>query len=124
MRKMLLNLTVALTTFISTATAIAQESAAPAQGQPPGWANFVPFMVILVVFYFFIIRPQSKRQKEMRTFSDALKVGDQVITNSGILGRIAGINDAIVNLEIANNVQIKLLKSQIMSNQSALTKNN
>lgn len=102
----------------STAAAAAAPAGAPAA--PPVWANFVPFIVILVVFYFFLIRPQSKRQSELKKFVDSLKVGDQVITQSGILGRVAGLNDHIVNLEIANNVQIKILKSQILSAQAAL----
>lgn len=119
MNKLIMLMVIGLST-----SAFAQDAAsaaAPAQAAPPTWANFVPFLVILVVFYFFIIRPQAKRQKEMQNFVSSLKVGDQVITQSGILGRIAGLNDNIVNLEVANGVQIKILKGQILSNQSALT---
>lgn len=99
----------------------AQEAAAPtAAPAPPVWANFLPFVVILVVFYFFLIRPQSKRQAEQKKFIDGIKVGDQVITQSGILGRVAGLSEGIVNLEIATGVQMKIMKSQILSTQAAL----
>lgn len=97
----------------------AQQAPAGA-AQPPGWMQFVPFLVIIVVFYFFLIRPQAKKQKETQSFLSALKVGDQVITNSGILGRVAEIQDAVFVLEIANGVKIKILKSQIMSSQDVL----
>lgn len=96
------------------------EAAAPAAQQAPGWMQFVPFAVIIGVFYFFLIRPQAKKQRETQSFLSALKVGDQVITQAGILGRIAGMNEQVVTLEIANNVQIKVLRSLVMMSQAAL----
>lgn len=104
----------------------AQVAAQAAQGattgaqQAPGWMQFVPFAVIIGVFYFFLIRPQAKKQRESQNFLAALKVGDQVVTQSGILGRIAGMNEQVVTLEIANNVQIKVLRSLVMMSQAAL----
>lgn len=99
--------------------------AVPAPGTPeaisspaPGWMQFVPIAVIMFVFYFFLIRPQAKKQKEHQGFLSTLKPGDQVITQSGILGRIAQVQDPVVNLEVANNVQIKVLKSQILGLQT------
>lgn len=109
--------------FLFMQNAVAQTEAAATQAvaaQPPGWMQFVPFAVILVVFYFFIIRPQAKKQKETQAFLTALKPGDQIITNSGILARVAELQDAIVVLEIANGVKIKVLRSQIMSSQDVL----
>jgi preprotein translocase subunit YajC len=94
--------------------------AAPAAQQAPGWMQFVPFAVIIGVFYFFLIRPQAKKQRETQSFLSALKVGDQVITQSGILGRIAGMNEQVVTLEVANNVQIKVLRSLVMMSQASL----
>ena len=82
--------------------------------------QFVPIAVIMFVFYFFLIRPQAKKQKEQVNFLTTLKAGDQIITQSGILGKISGINEHIVNLEIANNVQIKILKSQVLAMQNTL----
>lgn len=108
-------------TFFTTAFAQTADVAATAtQAAPPSWMQFVPFAVIIVVFYFFLIRPQAKKQKETQGFLIALKTGDNVITNSGILGRITGMNDALVTLEIANGVQIKILRAQVMSSQEVL----
>ena len=95
------------------------DAAAPAQGAPQ-WMQFVPFAVIIGVFYFFLIRPQAKKQRETHTFLTALKVGDQVVTQSGILGRITAMTDQIVNLEIANQVQIRVMRSMVMASQASI----
>ena len=102
--------------------AFAQEIATPVAVQPPqaAWMQFVPFVVIIGVFYFFLIRPQAKKQKETQSFLSALKVGDQVITQSGILGRITALTDQLSTLEIANAVQIKVMRSQIAMSQESL----
>ena len=105
-----------LTTFAQTAD-VAAPGTAPT---PPAWMQFVPFVIIIGVFYFFLIRPQAKKQKETQSFLTALKVGDQVITQSGILGRITAMTDVITTLEVANNVQIKVLRAQILTSQSVL----
>lgn len=112
---------------IGSSMALAQ-TVAPAPGTPealnqtaPGWMQFVPIAVIMFVFYFFLIRPQAKKQKEQQNFLSTLKVGDQVITQSGIFGRIAGINEPVMNLEVANNVQIKILKNQVLALQNPTT---
>lgn len=103
--------------------ASAQEVAAVATATPqapPAWMQFVPFAIIIAVFYFFLIRPQAKKQKETQEFLSALKVGDPVITQSGILGRITGMNEQVVTLEVASEVLIKVLRSQVMMSQSTL----
>lgn len=102
--------------------ALAQEAAAPVAqaAQPPGWTQFIPFIIIIAVFYFFLIRPQAKKQRETQSFLSTLKVGDQVVTQSGLLGRITGLADQVVNLEIANNVQVKVLRTTVAMSQSAL----
>jgi preprotein translocase subunit YajC len=106
--------------------ALAQEAATTAAAttaaQPPAWMQFVPMLAIVVVFYFFLIRPQAKKQKEQMNFHASLKVGDQVVTQAGLLGKITGLNENIANLEISNGVVIKLLRSQITMLQSALQK--
>ncbi len=104
-----------------TTVVLAQTAPTPgAQETAPAWMQFVPIAVIMFVFYFFLIRPQAKKQKEQLNFLATLKAGDQIITQSGILGKISGINEHIVNLEIANNVQIKILKSQVLAMQNTL----
>ncbi|MBC7742237.1 MAG: preprotein translocase subunit YajC [Bdellovibrionaceae bacterium] len=82
--------------------------------------QFVPFAVIIGVFYFFLIRPQAKKQKEVQSFLSALKVGDQVVTQSGILGRVTALTDQIATLEVANNTQIKFLRAQVLMPQTTL----
>ena len=108
----------------SSVMAFAQDVAVPAAANAPEaaptWTQFVPFAVILGVMYFVIIRPQGKKQKETQDFLSSLKIGDQIVTQAGILGRITSLSDLIATLEIANQVQIKVLRSQIMMSQTAL----
>lgn len=107
--------------FAQTADSAANVAAAATAAPPaPAWMQFVPFVIIIGVFYFFLIRPQAKKQKETQTFLESLKVGDQVITASGILGRIAAMTDQIVTLEVAHAVQIKVLRAQVLMSQALL----
>lgn len=89
--------------------------------QPSAFEMFVPFIFIFVIFYFLIIRPQGKRQKDHQKFLSEIKRGDEIITSSGILGRVEGITDQFVTLEIADGVKIKMLRSQIATSQKAAT---
>ena len=88
--------------------------------QPSTFEMFLPFVFIFVIFYFLIIRPQSKRQKEHAKFLTELKRGDEVVTASGILGRIEGITDQFVTVEIADGVKVKMLRNQVTASQKAL----
>ena len=88
----------------------AQETAV--QG-PSAFEQFLPFIAIIAIFYFFMIRPQAKRHKEHQGFLEAMKRGDEVITNSGIYGTVEGITDRFVTLEVADDVRIRILKNQI-----------
>ena len=108
-----------LTSFQALADVPAAAAAAAPQ-QAPAWMQFVPFVIILGVMYFVVIRPQAKRQKDTQNFLGSLKVGDQIVTQAGILGRITSLSETIANVEIANQVQIKILRSQILMNQAAL----
>jgi preprotein translocase subunit YajC len=89
-------------------------------GQPSIVEMFAPFLVIIVIFYFFGIRPQSKKLKEHDSFLTQLKRGDQVYTASGILGTVDGMTDLFVSLEIDSGTKIKILKKQIAGLQAAL----
>ncbi len=95
--------------------------------QPAAQPNFMemmlPFVVIFAVFYFLIIRPQGKKQKEHQGFLTQLKRGDEVVTSSGILGTIDGLTDLYVTLEIATNVKIKVLRAQIAASAKNLNSN-
>jgi preprotein translocase subunit YajC len=100
-------------------TSASGQAAAPAtgtQGAPAPSSPFgtmLPLLVMFGVVYFLMIRPQQKRSKDQQKMISTLADGDEVVTSSGILGRIAGTADKVVTLEIANNVKIKVLKSQI-----------
>lgn len=93
--------------------------AAPAGGAAQGLASFVPLILIFVIFYFLLIRPQQKKAKEHQAFLNNLRKGEKVITNGGIHGRITGLTDNTVTLEIADNVRIKVNRSAIMAPASA-----
>lgn len=95
--------------------------AAGGGAQPSTMEMFLPFIFIFVIFYFLIIRPQAKRQKEHQKFTTELKRGDAVITTSGILGTIEGVTETFITLEIADGVRIKILRSQILSSQAKAT---
>lgn len=88
---------------------------------PSGFEMFLPFIFIFVIFYFLIIRPQARKQKDHQKFVTELKRGEAVVTTSGILGTIEGIAEAFVTLEIADGVRIKILRTQILSSQAKAT---
>ena len=84
-----------------------------AAAQPPGWINWLPIVGMVVIFWFLIIRPQMKRQKEHQQRIGALKKGDQVVTQGGIVGKVVKVDDTYAELEIAPNVRVKAVKSTI-----------
>lgn len=75
--------------------------------------QFAPLLMILVVFYFFMIRPQMKRQKEQTAFADSLEKGKEVVTASGMIAKINKIDGQVVTLEVANNTYIRVTKASI-----------
>lgn len=77
---------------------------------------------IFVVFYFFFIRPQMKKQKAVAKFRDALKKGDKVITNGGIYGKIAEMKDTTITLEVEDGSRMKVAKSAIIQDMTDLAK--
>ena len=79
------------------------------------WSSILLMVAIFAIFYFLMIRPQQKRQKEVRKFREALSVGDRVITSGGIYGKIKEIKDSTILLEIAENVRIKVDKSSVFA---------
>jgi len=95
--------------------AINTGSALPAAPQTPSspLGMALPFIVMLGVMYFLMIRPQQKRVKEHQGLMSTLKTGDEVVTSSGIIGTIAGMSEKVVTLEVSKNVQLKVLKSQV-----------
>lgn len=88
--------------------------ATPAQPQQPNFlVSMMPLIFIFVIFYFLLIRPQQKRQKEHEKLVAALKTGDDVITSAGIHGTIANVKDKTVIVKIADNVKIEFDRAAI-----------
>jgi len=95
---------------------------AMAPGGAPGGAQgggLMQTLVLLIpmflIFYLLIIRPQSKRAKDHKTFLDGLKRGDDVVTGGGILGKVVGISEQVVTLDVGQNMRIRVLRNQISS---------
>ena len=85
----------------------------PGGGGASSIMSFLPIILIFVVFYFLLIRPQQKKAKDHRTLLSNLKEGDQVMTSGGIYGRITGIRDDKVTLEISDKVRVKVNRGHI-----------
>lgn len=83
-------------------------------GQGGGIMAFLPLILLFVVFYFLLIRPQQKRAKQHKSFMENLKKGDTVVTSGGLYGKITGITDEAVTMEIAEKVRVKVLKSAVV----------
>lgn len=87
--------------------------AAGTAGAPPAWLQFLPLVAMGVIFWFLIIRPQMRRQKEHQAKLGSLKKGDQVLTGGGLVGKIVRIDDHYVDVELAQGVKVKAVKSTI-----------
>lgn len=84
-------------------------------GSGSGLASFIPLIFMFAIFYLLLIRPQQKKAKEHKAVLESLQKGDQVVTAGGIHGRITAVDDAVVTLEIATGVNIKINKGFIAS---------
>ena len=86
---------------------------APQPGSNP-WMSFLPLLLIIVVFWFFMIRPQMKRQKELTNFRNTLKKGDSILTTGGIYGTVFDIKEQYVIIEVDDKIKMKVDKAAIM----------
>ncbi|MCK4346642.1 MAG: preprotein translocase subunit YajC [Bacteroidales bacterium] len=82
--------------------------------------TFLPLILIILVFYFFMIRPQMKKQKDLRSFRESVKKGDKVITTGGIYGKITDIKENVIVVDVGDNVRLKIDKSAILKDASDL----
>jgi preprotein translocase subunit YajC len=98
--------------FISDAVADAGDVAAQA---PDALASLILPIGLVVLFYFFLIRPQSKRQKEQKKMVNDLQKGEEVLTSGGMLGKITNINDDFITLEIAKDISISMQKTAVQT---------
>lgn len=92
--------------------------AAPQQGAANNY-GWIMMVAIIAIFYFFMIRPQQKKQKELQKARNAMQVGDKVVTSGGIYGKIKEINDTTFVIEIADNVKIKIDKASVFAAPNA-----
>ena len=81
----------------------------------PGWTGLLPIVLMFVLLYFLMIRPQMKRAKEHKTMSEALQKGDEVITAGGVLGRISKVGDAYLSIEIAPGTEVQVQRSAVQT---------
>ena len=88
-------------------------AAGTAAAAPPGWLQFLPIVGMVVIFWFLIIRPQMRQQKAQREKIAAVKKGDQVITAGGLLGKVIKVDEQYAEIEIAQGVRVKAVKSTI-----------
>ncbi|HKM94400.1 MAG TPA: preprotein translocase subunit YajC [Prolixibacteraceae bacterium] len=93
----------------------------PAEGaQGNSLGMFLPLIAVLVIFWFFMIRPQAKKQKELRKFRDSLQKGDKVITNGGIYGKIVSVKENIVVLQVDENTKLTMDKGSLIKDPTDL----
>jgi preprotein translocase subunit YajC len=78
-----------------------------------GFSGFIPLILMFVIFYFLLIRPQQKKTKEHREMISNLKKGDRIVTSGGIHGRITGMDDTTLTVEIADKVRVKVARSNV-----------
>lgn len=106
------SLRIALSAALATVLFSTPALAAPAQ-EPSALMTFGPLVVLFVVFYFLLIRPQQKRQKEHKSMLEAIKRGDEVVTQGGIAGKVTDIDDSFVSVEIAAETVVKVQRHAV-----------
>ena len=90
-----------------------QDAYAQAEGAQGDWLGLLPLVLIFVVFYFLLIRPQNKRQKEHREMVAGLSVGDEIVTAGGVLGKVTELSEQFVHVQIADGVTIKVQRHTV-----------
>ncbi len=86
---------------------------AAAGGAAGGLISFVPILLIFAIMYFLMIRPQQKKQKEHKAMVLALRRGDQVVTSGGMIGKVVKVADSEIEVELAPNVKVRVIKSTV-----------
>ena len=84
------------------------------------WTSLLPLFLILVVFYFFFIRPQTKKTKEQRKFREALKKGDKVVTIGGVHGKILEVKETTIMIDVGNQMKLTVEKSAIVMDNTQI----
>lgn len=99
---------------MTTLALIYLQGAPAGQGSPNMLTGLLPLLLVFVVFYFFMIRPQMKKQKELTNYRNAIAKGDKIITTGGIYGKVLEVTDSVITIEIANDVRIRVDKNAIL----------
>jgi preprotein translocase subunit YajC len=100
--------------FISEAFAQAAPAPAAAESALGGITGMLPIVLMFVVLYFVMIRPQMKRQKEHKAMIDAVAKGDEVVVAGGLLGKVSKLGETFLHVEIANNVEVQVQRSAVV----------
>jgi preprotein translocase subunit YajC len=90
------------------------QPASASGGQSNALITFLPLLLVFVVFYFFMIRPQMKKQKEMTNYRSSLKKGDKVVTTGGIYGRVNEVKDNYVMIDVGGDIKLKVDKNALL----------
>ncbi|MBN4077070.1 preprotein translocase subunit YajC [Mariprofundus ferrooxydans] len=102
-----------LASMIAAMTIINPAFAADAGGSSSGFASLIPLILIMVIFYFLLIRPQQKKLKEHRNLVDEIKRGDKVLTAGGLFGKVIDVKDDVLKIEIADGVRVNVKRDTI-----------
>lgn len=102
-----------ISTALMTGTAFAQAGDAAAPKGPSLIETFAPFVFMIVVMYFLVMRPQTKKAREQAAMLESLKAGDEVVTTGGIIGKVRSVAETFVTVEVAQNTAIKVLKANV-----------
>lgn len=103
------------------------QAAAPAAGGGAAFAQFIPLILVFLIMYFLIMRPQQKKMKQHREMVEALKKGDSVVTQGGIIGKVVAVRDDEAEVEIAQGVRIRVVRAtiaQVVSRTAPAAANN
>lgn len=98
--------------MINIAYAMGQGGSSTGQGAG-GFASLIPIVLMFVIFYFLLIRPQQKKAKEHQKMISQLKKGDRIVTSGGLHGRITGVSDTTMTVEIADKVRVKIARGNV-----------
>ncbi|HOB83600.1 MAG TPA: preprotein translocase subunit YajC [Bacteroidales bacterium] len=98
---------------------MSQPAGATTGGQGNALITFLPLILVFVVFYFFMIRPQMKKQKEMTNYRNSLKKGDKVVTTGGIYGRVHEVKDNYIMMDAGGDIKLKVDKSALVKDPTA-----
>ena len=94
-------------------SSILNQLAAATADAPPAWIQYLPFVAMALIFWFLILRPQMKQQKEHRSKLEAIKKNDEVLTGGGFVGKVVKVDENYVDVEIAKGIVVKAVKSTI-----------